>query len=415
MVSKLYVIGMGMGNPETLTLAAQRALASSELIIGAPRLLDALAAYDVPKLALVASDQIAHELHSSDASVASVVMSGDVGLHSGATKLYDHIEDLDLEVIPGISSLAYLCAKLRMPWQDVHVASAHGRFCDVAAIVRTHAKSFLLTGGKTGPEQVIEQLVAAGLGEVRVWVGERLSYPDERIVAGSARKLCGQGFANLTAMLVINDAPLTREFGGPSLPDSAFERGQVPMTKEEVRALAICKLRIRSTDVVWDIGSGTGSVSVEAARAACAGRVYAIDSKPEAQELTQRNAARFGLTNVTVVAGAAPQVLAGLPVPDRVFVGGSGGKLAEILEATVQANPCVRLCIPAIALETLTEALSCLQRFGLQNVDIAQVSVAKAREAGALHLMMGGNPIYLLTADGPGAPTNQVEEECACS
>lgn len=174
------------------------------------------------------------------------------------------------------------------------------------------------------------------------------------------------------------------------------------MTKEEVRALAICKLRIRPADTVWDVGSGTGSVSVEAARAACEGQVIAIERAVRAVELTEANRARFHLPNIRVVAGEAPGVLAGLPTPDRVFVGGSSGCLTDILRVAIGANPAVRLCCTAITLETLAECLSAITTLGLREVEIVQLTVAKSRELGSRHLMMGGNPVYLISADGPG-------------
>ena len=413
MVSKVFVIGCGMGSLGTLTRDGWAALEASELVVGSQRLLDELAQLKARKLALVASDAIARELHEAPESVASVVMSGDVGLYSGATSLCPLIEDLDVEVIPGISSLQYLCAKLRVSWQDVCVVSAHGRAHNAVGAVQSHAKTFLLTGGRSGVAELCAQLVERGLGDVRVCVGERLSYPDERISRATAAELAGGSFAPLSVMLVENDRPISRGAEAPRLPDDAFQRGDVPMTKEEVRELAICKLCIRTDDVVWDVGAGTGSVSIEAAFAAREGLVLAIERNSRAVELITKNRERFALPNIRVIEGEAPDVLAGLPVPDRVFVGGSAGQLEAILWAAIEANPAVRLCVAAITLETLSEALRCVGALGLRNLDIAQVTVAKGRELGAHHLMMGGNPIYLISADGPAAPERKMGEPCA--
>ena len=173
------------------------------------------------------------------------------------------------------------------------------------------------------------------------------------------------------------------------------------MTKEEVRELAIAKLQIRRDDVIWDVGAGTGSVSVEAALAASAGRVYSIEKDDAALELLARNKERFGTSNLHIVSGTAPEALDGLPAPDRVFIGGSSGKLARIVEKALTANPHVRLCITAITLETLIEALSLIERFSLENADVVQVSVARARELAGYHMMRAHNPIYILCADGP--------------
>ena len=412
MVSKVYVIGFGMGNPDLLTVAAREALAKSELVIGAPRLLDALPDSSVRKVPLVASVQIAEELRLASEQVASVVMSGDVGFYSGATPLYGLLDDpaIEVEAVPGVSSLVYLCAKLRVPWQDVHVVSAHGRPHNVVGAVRTHARTFVLTGGRVSPADICRQLVERGLPGVMVQVGERLSYADERITTGTAAELANRQFSGLDALLVTNEQPLQVDVEAPHLADDAFERGDVPMTKEEVRELALCKLRVRREDVVWDIGAGTGSVSVEAARAAREGLVLAIERNPEAVSLLLHNRDRFGLTNLQVVEGIAPEALVGLPAPDRVFVGGSGGRLAEILRSAVSANPGVRICVSAITLETLSEALACARELSLANVDIVQLSVAKAREVGHLHMMMGQNPVFLICAEGAVASADEESE-----
>ena len=401
MVSRVYVIGLGMGNPATLTGEAREALAASELIVGAPRLIEALAWLDVPKLSLVGARKIADALASADARTASVVMSGDVGFYSGATGLYELLGDADVQVVPGMSSLAYLCARLKTTWQDAHVVSAHGRPHNAAGAVHAHAKTFVLTGGAASPQGICAQLVERGLGDVQVIVGERLSYPDERIVRGTAEELAVQAFAPLSVMLVINNRPVAPTTFGPHLPDDAFVRGDVPMTKEEVRELALCKLRIRRDDTVWDVGAGTGSVSVEAARAACEGLVIAIEQNERACELLHRNRDAFGLGNLRIIMGEAPDALAGLPAPDRVFIGGTSGRLEQIVEAAVHANPAVRLCVTAISLETLAQILSCARDLNLVNLDLVQVTVARSREIGSHHLMMGANPVYIACADGP--------------
>ena len=399
---KVYIVGIGMGNPDTLTVGAKNAIENSDLLIGATRLLESFDYVTCEKLDLIKPSDIVEALANATCDQVSILMSGDVGFYSGATALYDKLGDYDLEVIPGISSLVYFCAKLHTTWQDATLVSAHGREHDAVGAIQSSAKTFCITGGKTKVDDICRSLVERGLGDVRVAAGERLSYDNERIVEGTAAELAEMAFENLTVMLVVNPRPVTRAFAAPSLADGDFLRGKAPMTKEEVRALVISKLHIAAGHAVWDVGAGTGSVSVEAALAASRGTVCAIERNADAIELMRKNREAFGLTNLVVVEGEAPAALADLPAPDRVFIGGSAGNLDAIIETALSANPRARICVTAITLETLSASLECLRSRGIEDADIVQVSVARADKVGSYHLMRAENPIYIITADFGG-------------
>ena len=397
---KVHIIGMGMGNPDTLTVGAKRAIEDSDLLIGAPRLLEPFEHVACEKRALIKSDEIAQAIAEAGCHEVSVLMSGDVGFYSGATLLYEKLSNYELDVIPGISSLVYFSSKLRTPWQDAKLVSAHGRAHNAVGAIQSHEKTFCITGGQTKVSDICADLVDRGLGNVRVAAGERLSYPDERIVDATAAELAEMEFADLSVMMAWNPTPIAQAFGAPALPDSAFTRGNAPMTKEEVRALSIAKLRIASAHVVWDVGAGTGSVSVEAGLAACEGRVYAIEKKSDALALLEQTKQEHGIANMQIIAGEAPDALRGLPAPDRVFVGGSSGNMHEIFAIALAANPAVRICATAVTLETLGELLACVREFGFDDVDIVQVSIARADEIGPYHLMRAENPVYIVTVEG---------------
>lgn len=408
MVHKVYLIGTGMGSPDTLTVAAQKAIESADLLIGAARLLEPFESLPAKKLELVRSDEIVDALRAEDAESACVLLSGDLGFYSGATLLREKLQDFDLVSIPGISSLVYFCSQIGTTWQDAHLLSAHGRDCNIVGELQSHAKSFLLTGGTTKVTDICRELDTAGFGDLHVYVGERLSYEDERIESGFVRDFLETDFADLSVMLVENEHPIVRKTQASSLSDDEFVRGDAPMTKEEVRELAVAKLHVRADDTIWDIGAGTGSVSVELALAAHKGSVYAVEKNSSAVKLLHENKERFGVTNLHIVEGNAPEALDGLPAPDRVFIGGSSGNLSSIIEAAFATGNVGRICITAITLETLGEALVVLERFSLGDVDIVQLSVAKAKSLAGYHMMMANNPIFLISAntacsDGDGA------------
>ena len=169
------------------------------------------------------------------------------------------------------------------------------------------------------------------------------------------------------------------------------------MTKQEVRAAILAKLAVRPEDTVWDVGAGTGSASVELALAARRGRAYAVEYRDEALALIEENRSRFGAWNLRVVRGKAPEALSSLPAPDAVFVGGSEGRLREIVDAALSKNPDARLCVSAIALETLSAALDIFNSLGL-DAEVTQIAVSRARPDARLHLLLANNPVFLVTA-----------------
>lgn len=394
---KVYLIGVGLGNPDTLTAQALRAIEESAVLIGAPRLLEPWAGRRT--LPLVRPAEIAAAL-AAERGPAAVLFSGDTGFYSGAKGLRPLLEGCEVETIPGISSLSYFCARLNTVWQDVYVVSAHGRAHNAVGEIQRRRRTFVLTGGETRAGDLCARLCRRGLGGVKVWVGERLSYPEERIVSGTAEELAGTEFDGLAVMLAENPAPVERPWNAPGLPDGAFRRGKAPMTKEEVRTLVLAKLRPEADSVIWDVGAGTGSVSVECALAAPAGVVYAVERDPDALALLEANAAALGCPNVIPVPGEAPEALAQLPAPDRVFVGGSGGALEAVLRTALEKNPNVRVVITAVTLETLSAGAESLERLDFVDVELLQAAVTRTRKVGRYHMMEAQNPVWLLSGTG---------------
>lgn len=407
---KVTIIGAGPGNPDLLSRAALDAIDIADVVIGAHR---ALAGIDVPpdvvRCELVkTADIVAALTDAASWQRAVVVMTGDVGLFSGARRLVEALSgdaQVDVRVIPGISSASYLAARLARPWQDWRFASAHGVACDIVAEAERAGELFLVTSGGEDPSRLSGELVQAGFGDASVTVAERLSYPDERITCATASEITGQTFDDLNVMLIdfAGGAASSRwPYASSGIPDELFIRGDVPMTKQEVRAVALAKLRLTATDTVWDVGAGTGSVSIEAALVARAGSVWAVERNAAGVRLIRENADAFGCGNVHAVPGVAPEALAILPVPDAVFVGGSAGELPSIVEVALEKNSQVRLCVPCVTVETLTEACALLSSSRFKGFEACQVSAARAEAVGSHHLMKAQNPVFLVSARGAG-------------
>ena len=168
------------------------------------------------------------------------------------------------------------------------------------------------------------------------------------------------------------------------------------MTKEEVRAISVAKLALLPDSIVYDIGAGTGSVTIACGRAVPEGQVYAIEKNPEAVELLKSNRKKLKASNVTIVPGAAPEALENLPAPTHAFLGGTGGNLAEIVTLLFQKNPQIRIVINAISIETVSALQQLTRQTGLES-EMVSVTVARTREVGSYHLMMGENPIWIVT------------------
>lgn len=401
---RVQVVGLGPGGAGTMTEEARRAIEGADCVIGAGRMVRA-ARPGQAVFEAIAPDAIAAYIRAhGEFRRFAVVMSGDTGFFSGTKKLLPLLEDCEVSVLPGVSALSCLCARLGTSYEDVACVSVHGRDRDIVPDVRANRRVFALVGGENGAGRLCRELTGAGLGDVQVSVGERLSYPEEAVTVGAARELADRAFAPLSAVLIENEAAAQAAFG---LPDEAFQRGgegrAVPMTKSEVRAVCLSKLRLTADAVCWDVGAGTGSVSIEMALQARRGQVYAIERREDARALLEENRARFHAGNLTVVPGCAPEVCEGLPAPTHAFLGGTSGRLREIVALLLEKNPRVRIVAAAIALESVGELTACMKEFPFTHTQVVSLSVARDRKAGGYRLMTGQNPVYVFTMQGGGA------------
>ena len=391
---RVTLVGMGCTGGNLLP-EAEEAIAHAELIIGAGRFIYGLPPTNAEAIVAIRAQEIATILRHSHAKRAVVLLSGDVGFFSGATGLLPLLkEDGHLvSVLPGVSSVQLFAARLGRPWQKWILASAHGRDCDVVGLLRNGRPVFMLTSGTQTVRAICGELTDAGLGTCRITVAENLGYTDERMTESTAETMGTSDFDSLNVMLIEMPHELLARRRTPGLPDEAFIRGDVPMTKQEVRACALAKLGVTPHAVCWDVGAGTGSVSVELALVAQ--EVWAVERDPKALELVRENRKRLRTWNVHIVEGMAPDALDGLPRPDMVFVGGSSGELEGILSATVDANPNVRICVSAIALQTLERAVSWMDARGL-DVEVTQIAVSRTYKADELRLLKANNPVFLI-------------------
>lgn len=406
---EIILVGIGMGTKATLTIEGEQALKSADLIIGAKRMTDGVRSPGQPVFYSYQPLEIHRyiKIHPEYEKIA-IALSGDVGFYSGAKKLIDVLVGDDqgenglnreVKLISGISSMVYFCSRLQTAWEDVYPCSIHGRDTNLISLIRQHPRLFAIVGNTTGISEVCEKLTQYGMGAVRIFIGEQLSYPTEKISQGSVRDYTAYETDGLSVMLLENDSAKDAVVTH-GLPDQVFLRDRAPMTKEEIRSISLSKLRLQKDSVVYDVGAGTGSVSIEMAKMASLGSVYAIEKNGDAAALLYKNKQHFAVDHLDIIEGPAPQACVDLPVPTHAFIGGSAGNLKEIMQLLLKKNPNVRMVINCITLETVAEALDCLKTLPVTDTDIVQIMVGKSKETGSYHMMMGQNPIYIISCQG---------------
>ena len=395
----ICLVGIGMG-PGDLTLKAADKVLNADLLIGASRMLESVDTFGKATFDEYRADAIKGyiDTHTEFRNIV-ILLSGDVGFYSGAKKLLDVFSgsDYDVRTECGISSAVYLCSKIGTSWQDVYMTSAHGRDANIVGLSRIHPKLFTLLSGEDTVHSMCRNLLGYGM-EVRITVGQDFGYPGERIVSGTPSEMLDKSFGNLCVALIENKEPDLRN--PIYIRDEEFIRGDAPMTKSEIRALSVAKLKLGKDSIIYDIGAGTGSVSVEMALCAVEGKVFAIEKEDAAADLIEANRKKFLADNITVVRGLAPDAMTDLPCPTHAFIGGSSGNLKEIITCLLGKNPNIRIVINSVTLETVGETMNVIKELNLIEEDTVCVNVSWARRLGKYHLMTAQNPIYITVVRG---------------
>lgn len=355
---------------------------------------------------------------------AVVAYSGDSGFYSGAgsmTSLVKQMQDNwqeksssgtaendrfslpELRLVCGISSISWFAAQAQIPWQDMKILSSHGRECNIVGQVRRHPKCFLLLSGASDLRRtagLLEEGQTNGLlGRLRLIYGYALSRPEEEIRECSTAQLREVNREGLYVLYIehldASDTPVV-----PGLSDTAFVRGRVPMTSSEIRTLSLCRLRLTPQAVLYDIGAGTGSVSVEAALICPEGTVYSIERNEKAAALLKENRARFCLSNMKIIEGEAPQAMKPLPPPTHAFIGGSGGSMEEIIRLLLEKNPSVRIVANCITIETLLQIREAIGKLPVIDVEWTQISASCGDTLGRYHYLRARNPVFVISFRG---------------
>lgn len=390
-MKRVIIAGMGPGSKSCITEEVKESIDNAEVLIGSKRLIEDYA--DKKTFYAVTADNIMKIIEQEEAKEYVVLMSGDTGFYSGTKKLVNRLEGkYEYRILPGISSVIYFAARIGQPWENAAFVSLHGKKQSYIPVVLQNELTYFLTQGNVS--QICKGLQQAGLSKAHVWIGENLSYENEKISVGEAAEFIEYEAAGLTVMAVYNDCSHTFSITG--IPDDYFVRSEVPMTKREIRASVLSRMAVSKNSCIYDIGAGTGSVSIELALHAPYGTVYAVERTEEGCGLIEKNAEKFGLNNIEIIHGNAADVIDNLPVPDEVFIGGSGGEEEYIFNSILKKNPYVHVVVTAVTLETLQNTISLMEKNDMSVVDIVQIAVTQVKKRGGYHMMSANNPVFII-------------------
>jgi precorrin-6Y C5,15-methyltransferase (decarboxylating) len=408
----LVVVGIGHDGPAGLSAEARAHLAAARALAGGRRHLDFFPEWQGERIVIDADLAAAvGRLRERYLSAKTVVLaSGDPLFYGIGRVLLEVIPREDLVFLPQVSSVQLAFARVKETWHDARVVSLHGRPLEALrpAVAAREAKIAVLTDGGNHPAAIADFLRRQGAGaDYALWVCENLGGPDERVSRHAPARMNEEAFSPLNVVVLLREdsaPPRSEDLPLLGIPESALLHRAGPrglITRREVRLLALCYVELYPNDVLWDIGAGSGSVSVEAARLSAGLRAFAMERDAEAFWQLQANVARLGAERVRAVHAEAPDGLADLPDPDAVFVGGSGGRLRDILEVVVRRlKPGGRVVVNCITLENLARAWDGLREQGLEP-QATSVQLAHSRPLGSLHSLEPESLIFIVRARKP--------------
>lgn len=397
-MKRIYVIGVGIEGQEGFSRRVRELIEQAEILLGGERQLALFPEYAGQRVAI--GDNLAEVLDILDRTGkrAVVLAAGDPLFFGIGRYLLRNLPPEELEFVPNVSSVQYAFAKIKEPWDNAVFVSAHGRTLKGAVDrIVANDKAAVLTDEINTPAAIAGELIRRGRDGFAAYLCENLGTAEERIIPTDVKGLLEIEAAPLNVLVLIKEYEAPGEYVPVlGIPDEEFATVKKLITKEEIRVITLAKLKLRHDMVLWDIGAGSGSVAVEADQLLPNGRVFAVERNPQCRDFIKENLKRFNTRNVTLVEGEAPECLDALPDPDRVFIGGSGGNLWEILEAADNRLPAGgRIVLNAVTLDTLTAATEFFESGGFQ-IEVTTVNIARTRPLTDYRMFEAYNPVYVV-------------------
>lgn len=415
-MSPIHVVGIGLDGAAGLLGAVRQLIDHATLLVGSDRHLSYFPDHMGDRLVLgnfrEAIQAIRTRLRDTAKPQVVIITSGDPLFFGLGRLLLAEFPADQLIFHPHLSSMQLAFSRVKVPWQDARMVSAHGRSLDelTQALQQGLEKIAVFTDKTNTPQAIAQLLRTLDLpGRYKLWVCENLGGADEQVRCFSPETLGEQPFAPLNVVVLLREIDSSSldlanlpAFGLPDHSFLSFPDRPGLMTKREVRLLVLGELSLQPNQTIWDIGAGTGSVAIELARLFPSSQVYAIEQTAIGVSLIQQNSQRFQVKNLQTIHGSAPDALAMLPHPDRIFIGGSSGKLNDILHLCSQRLQLKGTIVLALAtLEHLTLALQWLQKQDPRHWQhrLLQVQLSRSVPIASLTRMNPLNPVTLLTIE----------------
>jgi len=397
----IYVIGAGIEGQEGFSRRALELVSQADMLIGGARQLALFPDFSGETLTTGANLAPVVECLEKYEGKAAVLASGDPLFFGIGRYLLRNLPEADLEFVPNVSSVQYAFAKIREPWDDAVFVSAMGRgMKGTIDQVVAHDKIAILTDGTNTPQAIAAELIERGRDGYTAYLCENLGTTDETITHTDLKGLLQIDAAALNVLILIKEYEAGGQGAGPCLgiPDEDFATVKKLITREEVRAISLAKLRLRQDMTLWDIGAGSGSVSIEADNLMPNGRVFAVERNPQCLRHLKENLRKFNSRNITLVEEEAPTCLDDLPDPDRVFIGGSGGRLWKILEAADgRLATGGRVVLNAVTLDTLKAATEFFENTGYE-LEVTTVNISRTMPLTDYKMFEAFKPVFVLAA-----------------
>ena len=408
----IYIVGIGIYGRESLCRRALSLIQGASLLVGSVRYLEEFPDFDGDTIRLGSDvDDVIRRIREGrwDGDVV-VLATGDPNLFGIAKRFVAEFGGDMVEIIPNVSTMQEAFARIKLSWEDAVFLSLHGRELRVDDIIKGigfYNKIGIFTDRRNTPSRIAGALLDRGVTGLKVYVCEEMGREKERVTEGGIDEIATKDFSPVNVMILVrdkdtglpelDDRPAFRQIFG--MPDHLFSHREGVITKEEVRSVVLGKLRLRQGSILWDIGAGSGSVSIEAVRIMSGGRVYAIEEDAHSISLIEKNVERFSVSNLVVVRGRAPEALKGLPEPDSVFIGGSGGVIEGIITHCMDnLKPKGRLVANFVTLENLSAALDILKERGF-SPEVVEISVSRSEQVSDSLYLRALNPVFILSVD----------------